>query len=102
MLKPGTSCLFMIVEKITPDKAIAALSKYGGTVRKTSLSGEDTNKLPQELHGWPPQPPDEIGYAGVLFGYSGSLILAQLLVGAPHPNRHRLRLEIVMLMGGLY
>ena len=51
MLKPGTSCLFMIVEKITPDKAIAALSKYGGTVRKTSLSEEDTNKLPQELHG---------------------------------------------------
>ena len=26
-LKPGTSALFMVVEKVTPDKAIAALSK---------------------------------------------------------------------------
>ena len=51
MLKPGTSCLFMIVEKITPDKAVAALSKYGGTVLKTSLSEEDTKKLQEELHG---------------------------------------------------
>ena len=51
MLKPGTSCLFMIVEKVTPDKAIAALSKYGGTVLKTSLSEEDTKKLQEELHG---------------------------------------------------
>ncbi len=51
MLKPGTSCLFMIVEKVTPDKAVAALSKYGGTVLKTSLSEEDTKKLQEELHG---------------------------------------------------
>ena len=54
MLKPGTSCLFMIVEKVTPDKAIAALSKYGGTVLKTSLSEEDTRKLQEELHGTSP------------------------------------------------
>jgi uncharacterized membrane protein len=53
MLKPGTCCLFMIVEKITPDKAVAALSKYGGTVLKTSLSDEDTKKLQEELHGSP-------------------------------------------------
>ena len=51
MLKPGTSCLFMIVEKITPDKAVAALSKFGGTVLKTSLSDADTKKLQEELHG---------------------------------------------------
>jgi uncharacterized membrane protein len=43
----------MIVEKITPDKAVAALSKYGGTVLKTSLSDEDTKKLQEELHGSP-------------------------------------------------
>jgi uncharacterized membrane protein len=53
MLKPGTCCLFMIVEKITPDKAVAALSKFGGTVLKTSLSDEDTRKLQEELHGSP-------------------------------------------------
>jgi uncharacterized membrane protein len=51
MVKPGTSALFLIVEKVTPDKAVAALSKFGGTVLKTSLSEEDTKKLQAELHG---------------------------------------------------
>jgi uncharacterized membrane protein len=48
-VKPGTSALFMIIEQATPDKAIAALSKYGGTVIKTSLSDEDTAKLQEAL-----------------------------------------------------
>jgi uncharacterized membrane protein len=51
-LKPGTSALFMIIEHVTPDKAIAALEQYGGTVIKTSLSEEDTRKLQEAL-----QPP---------------------------------------------
>jgi uncharacterized membrane protein len=51
MLKPGTSALFMVLEKMTPDKAVAALSTYGGTVLKTSLSDEDTKKLQESLHG---------------------------------------------------
>ncbi len=51
-LKPGTSALFMVVEHATPDKAIAALERYGGTVIKTSLSEEDTKKLQDAL-----QPP---------------------------------------------
>jgi uncharacterized membrane protein len=48
-VKPGTSALFMIIEKATPDKAIAALDQYGGTVIKTSLSDEDTAKLQEAL-----------------------------------------------------
>jgi uncharacterized membrane protein len=44
-LKPGTSALFMVIEQATPDKAIAALEQYGGTVIKSSLSDEDTAKL---------------------------------------------------------
>lgn len=48
-VKPGTSALFMIIEKATPDKAIAALDQYGGTVIKTSLSDEDTKKLQEAL-----------------------------------------------------
>ena len=48
-LKPGTSALFMVVEQVTPDKAIAALQQYGGTVIKTSLSEEDTQKLQESL-----------------------------------------------------
>ena len=53
-LQPGTSALFMVIEQATPDKAIAALSQYGGTVMKTSLSEEDTKKLQDAL-----QPPEQ-------------------------------------------
>jgi len=48
-LQPGTSALFMVIEKATPDKAIAALQQYGGTVIRTSLSDEDTKKLQDAL-----------------------------------------------------
>jgi uncharacterized membrane protein len=48
-LKPGTSALFMVIEQVTPDKAVAALESYGGTVIKTSLSDEDTKKLQDAL-----------------------------------------------------
>src|ERR1044072_928873 len=40
MLQPGTSALFLIVEHATPDKAVEGLSKFGGTVLKSSLSKE--------------------------------------------------------------
>ncbi len=42
---------FLLVEKVTPDKAIAAMSKYGGTVLKTSLSEEGEKDLQEALHG---------------------------------------------------
>lgn len=48
-LKPGTSALFMVIEQVTPDKAVAALQQYGGTVIKTSLSEEDTKRLQDAL-----------------------------------------------------
>ena len=48
-LQPGTSALFMVIEKATPDKAVAALQEYGGTVIKTSLSDDDTKKLQDAL-----------------------------------------------------
>ena len=51
MLQPGTSALFLMVEKVTPDKAIEALSKYGGTVLMTSLSKEGEQELQEALHG---------------------------------------------------
>jgi uncharacterized membrane protein len=51
MLKPGTSALFMVVEQVTPDKAVEALSKYGGTVLKSSLSNEAQRELQEALHG---------------------------------------------------
>src|SRR3954451_11554053 len=51
MVRPGTSALFMIVEPATPDKAVAALSRFGGTVLKSSLSEEDEKQLQEALHG---------------------------------------------------
>ena len=57
MLKPGTSALFLVVEKVTPDKAVAALSKYGGTVLKSSLSRETERELQEVLHGSAAQQP---------------------------------------------
>jgi len=47
----GTSALFLMLEKVTPDKAVEAMSKYGGTVLKTSLSKQDETELQDALHG---------------------------------------------------
>ncbi len=51
LITPGTSALFLMVEKVTPDKAVDALSKYGGKVLKTSLSKEGEAELQEALHG---------------------------------------------------
>jgi uncharacterized membrane protein len=56
MLQPGTSALFLVVEKVTPDRAISALARYGGTVLKSSLSKEAEAELQEALHG-PEQAP---------------------------------------------
>lgn len=50
-VKPGTSALFMIVEQMTTDKALESLSKFGGTVIKSSLSKEAEEELQRELSG---------------------------------------------------
>jgi uncharacterized membrane protein len=52
-LQPGTSALFVVIEHVTPDRAIAALEQYGGTVIKTSLSDEDTKRLQHALQPSP-------------------------------------------------
>jgi uncharacterized membrane protein len=51
MLQPGTSALFLVVEKVTPDRAVEALGRYGGTVLKSSLSREAEQQLQDALHG---------------------------------------------------
>jgi uncharacterized membrane protein len=53
MLQPGTSALFMVVEQMTTDRALDALSKYDGTVLKSSLSQEAEKELQEALHGEP-------------------------------------------------
>jgi uncharacterized membrane protein len=51
MLQPGTSALFLVVDKVTPDKAVEGLSRYGGTVLKSSLSKDEEKELQEALHG---------------------------------------------------
>ena len=51
MVAPGTSALFLIVDKVTSDKAIDALSVYGGHVLKTSLSRDAEGQLQRALEG---------------------------------------------------
>jgi uncharacterized membrane protein len=51
LVQPGTSALFLVVDKVTPDKAIEALSTFGGTVLKTSLSKDAEEQLQAALQG---------------------------------------------------
>jgi uncharacterized membrane protein len=51
MLQPGTSALFLVVEQVTTDKAVEAMSRYGGTVLKSSLPKDTEAKLQEALHG---------------------------------------------------
>jgi uncharacterized membrane protein len=48
-LEPGQSALFILVAKVTPDKVLPHLEKFGGEVRQTSLSKEDEEKLRKAL-----------------------------------------------------
>jgi uncharacterized membrane protein len=51
LVQPGTSALFLIVEQVTPDKAVEAMSRFGGTVLKSSMSKEKEAELQEALHG---------------------------------------------------
>lgn len=50
-LCPGSSALFILVRKATPDKVMEELQGSGGTVLKTSLSHEDESRLQKILDG---------------------------------------------------
>ena len=51
LLQPSTSALFLMVDKVTPDRVVDALSQYGGTVLKSSLSKEGEKEIQDALHG---------------------------------------------------
>ena len=48
-MKPGSSTLFVLARKATPDKVLDELKGTGGKVLKTSLSHEDEAKLQAAL-----------------------------------------------------
>jgi uncharacterized membrane protein len=48
-LKPGTSALFVLVQKVTPDKVLDEVAPYGGKVLRTSLTKTDEAELQKIL-----------------------------------------------------
>ena len=48
-IEPGTSAIFVLVRKSTPDKVLEDLSKFEGKVLRSSLSHEDEDKLQAAL-----------------------------------------------------
>lgn len=50
-VRPGTSALFMVIQKVTPDKVIDALRPYGGEVLRTSLSEDAERRLREAMQG---------------------------------------------------
>jgi uncharacterized membrane protein len=48
-IEPGTSAIFVLVRKSTPDRVLADLAKFEGKVIRTSLSREDEAKLQAAL-----------------------------------------------------
>ncbi len=51
--QPGSSLLFVLFKKATPDKVLEELKGTGGKVIKTSLTHEDEQKLQHALDGQP-------------------------------------------------
>jgi uncharacterized membrane protein len=50
-LAPGSSAIFVLVRKATPDKAVAEVAKFGGKVLRSSLTAEQEAKLQAALDG---------------------------------------------------
>lgn len=48
-LQPGSSALFVLVRKVTPDKVLEEIAPYGGKVLRTSLSKDQENQLQEIL-----------------------------------------------------
>ena len=50
LVKPEPARLLLILEKMTLDTGVEAMSKFGGTVLKTSLSKDAGQELQEALH----------------------------------------------------
>jgi uncharacterized membrane protein len=48
-IEPGSSALFVLVRRATPDKVLPELRPFGGTVLRTSLSHEQEEHLRRAL-----------------------------------------------------
>ena len=44
-LQPKSSALFVLVRKVTPDKVLEEVGKFGGKVLRTSLTKDEESQL---------------------------------------------------------
>src|SRR6476619_4386772 len=51
LLNPGSSCLFVVVGRVSPERAIEALSQYGGAALKCTLATDAVAELRDALDG---------------------------------------------------
>jgi uncharacterized membrane protein len=51
LLQPGTSVLFLLIDRGSPDETMARLERYGGTVLTSSLREDQERELHKALHG---------------------------------------------------
>ena len=51
MVEPGTSAVFLMVDRATAETALAAVSELGGTATMSSLTEEQEASLLEALHG---------------------------------------------------
>ncbi|MEN9280894.1 MAG: DUF1269 domain-containing protein [Gloeomargarita sp. DG_1_4_bins_134] len=56
-MSPGTSALFILVRKFTPDKVLEEIAPYGGKVLRTSLTKDQEAELQEVLSRRGVQPP---------------------------------------------
>lgn len=50
-LKPGSAGLFLLVRSATPDRVLAEMQQYGGTILRTNLSTDAEERLQAALAG---------------------------------------------------
>ncbi len=64
-LTPGTSALFLLIRKSTPDKLLPRIEHFGGHVIQTSLSDEEERRLRTATQVRTPRGPQRVSGADV-------------------------------------
>jgi uncharacterized membrane protein len=59
-LKPGTAALCVLIRQMTPDKVVAEIQQFGGTLIKTNLCNENEAKLREALASAQKSAPAEV------------------------------------------
>jgi uncharacterized membrane protein len=57
-IQPGNSAVFMLISEATPDKFLAEMKEFNGTVIKTSLTAENEAKLREAFGETEAKPPE--------------------------------------------